>query len=542
MGVAILAAVLKSHGYEVQILDLNLWMLRTAQVFGRGGMSFDYKNNLQWRLRTTLLTFQPDIVGVSVMFTMQHEAMKQILAFCKKGGYRTMAGGVHVSNAPEMILTECKGVLDYLCLYESERSLPALLNAINFGTATAWHEVGQVIENFPMSHVPYEKRLMPEAKDIPAPDYCGIELADYEDAGQVGTYRFLRERTVRASSSLSTRGCRAKCTFCSVRSFNGPGVRKREVEAVVDEIQSFCEKDGIGHITWLDDDLLFDRRRALALFNEITARRLAITWDASNGLIAAAIDAELLDAMVASGCVGFNLGIESGSPEILRSVKKPGTVERYLQCAELLKKYPQLFVKAFMILGFLGETLKQIKQSVDLVLQMGVDWSAWQTLNPLPSTEIFRSMADQGLLEDGKETNGRGFMAGIFSSLNQRAREEAQKADASQFFDLLSGNDLDHVPDKADLADLWFIADYRSNYFPIFDMAPGPKLENKRKMLLDVCDRVTKDNPLGNYFLSVIEMKGGDLDAAHFRARECQKFLNESEYWQRRFETLGIEA
>lgn len=527
-GCAVLAAAVKRVGYEAQILDLNLVLLRT--------------HNYKWiRLKAlaTIEDFAPDLICISVMFTMQHRIALDIAKRCKEWGYRVMMGGVHVTNAIEDVMRDAGDSVDYFGLYESERSLPVFLDYLN--GKRGYDEVGQVIVNTPLPrYVTFSKRLTPEADDIPEPDYCGLALAEYEKVGQVGTYRFLRGRDRPAASALSNRGCRAKCTFCSVRYFNGPGVRKLDVEAVIAEIRHLYERD-VRHITWLDDDLLFDSARAMRLFDGIANLKLDLTWDASNGLIAAAITEPLLDAMVASGCVGFNLGIESGSPEILRKVKKPGTVEKYLQCAELLKKHPQLFVKAFLILAVPGETLKQVKQTVDLCLKMGLDWHAIQLYQPLKSTELYRNMADQGFGEDGMSTDGRAFTAGVFSSLNQRTREERERTSAATFFDALSSDDLGRIPDKSELPDLWFLCDYKTNYEPIFGMDPGPKLDNKEKMLVDVCDRVTKDNPLGNYFLAVIADKKGDATERTQRMCMAMAYLNSSAYWQRRFEVLGIE-
>ena len=70
------------------------------------------------------------------------------------------------------------------------------------------------------------------------------------------------------------------------------------------------ENYGINHITWLDDDLLFDRDRTLNLFNEIIRNNLNVTRDASNGLIASAavVQPELIDAAEKSGCIGAYFG------------------------------------------------------------------------------------------------------------------------------------------------------------------------------------------------------------------------------------------
>jgi hypothetical protein len=66
---------------------------------------------------------------------------------------------------------------------------------------------------------------------------------------------------------------------------------------------------GVRHFEWLDDDLLYDKDKALNLFNEISARLPNATWCANNGLIAAAISENLLESMEKSGCQGFTVGL-----------------------------------------------------------------------------------------------------------------------------------------------------------------------------------------------------------------------------------------
>ena len=534
-GIATLAGNLKASGYQADICDLNAYILKHSL----SPWSCDFRYG-DWRdyLEAAVKMSLPDIVGVSVMFTMQHGPLVEIVRECGRHRKPVIVGGVHPTNAREFILNDCPDI-DILGLYECDKALPIFFDAVN--GKRDWSEVGQIVVRTGAGPVELGgERMSPNTEDLVAPDYCGIDLGVYESMGQVGTYGFLRDRDRKASSVLSTRGCRAKCSFCSVRHFNGPGVRTREVQSVLDEIKSLYENHGIRHITWLDDDLLSGKRRALALFKGMAEMSLDITWDASNGLIAAAIDEEILDAMVESGCVGFNLGVESGSPEILRSVHKPGTVERFLRCAELLKKYPQLFVKGFWIIGFMKETLRQIKQSVELSIAMGLDWSAIQLLQPLASTELFQNMADQGFLQDGMNTEGRGFTAGVFSSLNQRTREEAEKVKAADFFDILAESDLDTVPSKESLPDLWFLVDFKMNYEPIYNMIHPVKLRHRRLMLKDVADRITKDNPLANYFLGLVEEKLGDLGEASRRREIAGTYLGQSAYWQSRFSTLHL--
>ena len=85
----------------------------------------------------------------------------------------------------------------------------------------------------------------------------------------VGAFYALLEPEAKFSTALSNRGCRAQCTFCSVRHFNGKGVRRRSVQSVIDELLVLRHEYGIDHVMWLDDDFLYDRRESLELFNEM---------------------------------------------------------------------------------------------------------------------------------------------------------------------------------------------------------------------------------------------------------------------------------
>ena len=76
---------------------------------------------------------------------------------------------------------------------------------------------------------------------------------------------------------MSNRGCRAQCTFCNVRIFNGVGVRQRSLKSVEEELYLLKNKYGIDHISWLDDDLLKDENRAIELFNMMVKKKLQKT-------------------------------------------------------------------------------------------------------------------------------------------------------------------------------------------------------------------------------------------------------------------------
>lgn len=71
---------------------------------------------------------------------------------------------------------------------------------------------------------------------------------------------------------------------------------------------------------------------------------------------------EIAEACKESGCYEIASGIESGSPTVLRNIRKPATVEintRFVRVA----KQAGLRVKAFLIVGLPGESWSTIKET-----------------------------------------------------------------------------------------------------------------------------------------------------------------------------------
>ena len=97
-------------------------------------------------------------------------------------------------------------------------------------------------------------------------------------------------------------------------------------------------------------------------------------WDATNGLIAASCDEDVVAAMAASGCIAVNIGMESGNPKILRQIRKPGTIDSFLRAAEVFRKFENIHACVLLMLGFPGETLRMIQDTINVARQMDLDW------------------------------------------------------------------------------------------------------------------------------------------------------------------------
>ena len=537
----ILNTVLKKNNYNSSITDLNF------EVFNYIYNNKNCKSNElteKWKsvLKKKLTDHKVDIVGVSCTFTMNHENMIEIFDEVKKfdKSIITIAGGVHVSNATEFVLKEGKNI-DFAVTYEAEKSFVNFLDFINGKISSQPYQVSTIL-NEKLYQV--SDRKNPEGNELNAiPDYDEIDISKLTELGEIGTFRYWRPRNSKGSAVLSNKGCRARCSFCSVRNFNGKGVRAKSIQTVIDELKGLKENYGINHITWLDDDLLYDTDRTLNLFNEIIRNNLNVTWDASNGLIASAAVAhpELIDAAEKSGCIGAYFGIESGNDQILKKIYKPSGIKHYLKLGELMNKHEKIFTRGFLIIGFPDETLSQVLDTIDISKKMALDRYTVQLLTPLPSTDIYDQMVEVGKVEKDKlNLDGEGFtMFSVRESERQRKIEEKNKRDNSDFINLLNANH-NHVPTQKELNDLWFLTDYEINYKPIINQNNSNKLKKLEYFLTDVSDRMTRDNPLSNYFLSIIKKKLNKNSEAKNRMSLVHKYLEKSNHWKQRFKTLNL--
>jgi len=537
-GCGILARQIKFHGYKPEIIDLNFHLLHMVY---EDLANFNYRI-WQKKLAEKIQAFQPDFIGISVMFTIAHKSMVEVCQFIKKKhpGIPIIVGGVYVSNDLENVLRACPDI-DFGIFYEGDVAFPDFIDVINGKLPIEKISQIAILEN--NEFVSTKERVRPDLSNLNTqPDYLDLPIGDYSKYGSLGAYNFLRGDR-QAGTAQSNRGSRGRCTFCSVRKFNGLGVRARDVKSVVDEIQFLYETYGITHIMWLDDDLFYKEKRAINLFNEIVKRNLKITWDASNGVIASAITPGLLAAVAESGCIGLHLGIESGNPEILKTIRKPGTVKHFRRAKELLDQYPQIFVKGFLIIGFPNETLGQMMDTVNLARELEFHWYPLQHLSPLPNTDITLSMIEQGLISE-KDVSPR-FQGGTAGSKSAgggslRQRELSEKRIAKHFENIFEMRNLDYVPNSHESSDLWFVVDYKINYEKLLHINHPIKVFNIAKMLRQITDEYTVENSMGNLFMAVLEQKLGHHEEGKRRLALAEQYLKESAYWRKRYEVLGM--
>lgn len=535
-GFGVLRTELLRRGYMAEILDTNFDL--QAELRKRKH-NFEYDVWKEW-VRDRIIAFKPDLVGLTCMFTVTYREMRRIAEFIKSNwpNLPVIAGGVHVTSASQLIFKDCSSI-DLISLYEGNTSFGDLVDFTNGRIgADKLTQLASMIDGKYLAIT--ERAPKTETSVNIIPDYQDLKIADYSRFGRIGQYHWLWREGVMAGTSLSTIGCRAQCTFCSVRSFNGRGVTTRSISNVVDELEQLRDRYGIRHFMWLDDDLLYDARRAIKLFDEMTKRKLGMTWDASNGIIASAMTEAIAESAAASGCIALSIGIESGNAEILKSVKKPSGLRHFYRCAEILKSHPQIFAKGLLMVGFPGETIGMMQDTVKLGVDIDLNWYTIQPLNFIPGVEITNHALIAGVVTEKQMLDGteRPFLG---ATGRQKGREQAERTEALQFVNLLEGNP-ERIPSRDEIKDIWMVMDWKVNYERLLALHDLIKLEMLEKLFINICDHTYHTNALGNLYFAIIQLKLGRLEEARKRLALARRYSFEVAYWRKRFEVLELDG
>lgn len=532
-GLALLATVLREEGVEPRICNLNHHVLEACQKVGREA-EFDLEHIWRRELTRQLEDFQPELVVLTCMFSMTeisfHAVARQVIA----AGIPLAVGGVHVSCNIDQVFAATPAI-DLAILREGENALQRLVKVIR-GELDG-DQLGQLVVNGDAKRIVCERDLRPSAEEfdrLPAWDLIGGE--DYARYGVVGAFYCFKPPQTRFATAMTARGCRGRCAFCSVNKFNGRGVRQRRIEAIADELELLNREYGVGHIMWLDDDLFFDHKRAVALFREIADRKLDLTWDATNGVVAGSCTEEVIAAAADSGCIAVNIGMESGHPDILRSVNKPARIKDFLKAADVLRKYERIHASVFLMIGFPGETMEMIMETVRVARQMDLDWYRISQLQPLPNTPLYESMVEQGLIQqvDGKELR---FNGGAFG--RQADIEQGRTLSTASFREAFANIALDQVPSAEQLTDIWFYMNYHLNFRRIFHETRPEKLRQLNLHLNTLADLISPENGFSLYFLGFLQHRQTGRIDPRLIAR-LRRRLKTSAYWSDRLASFGL--
>jgi anaerobic magnesium-protoporphyrin IX monomethyl ester cyclase len=203
----------------------------------------------------------------------------------------------------------------------------------------------------------------------------------------------------------ASRGCPHRCTFCSQWRFWRGKCRTKSPKRIVDEME-YCYREFGSRFLWLTDDNLGLGERTNVLCDELISRGLSdeVMWFMQARCDDICNNQDVLPKLRKAGSLWVLTGIESHSPETLKSFQKNISPESAKQAISLLKRN-DIFSQATLIIGERSDSHDSIAKLREFINDVDPDLAIFMVLTPFPGTELFEAAQRNGWIEDKNWAN-----------------------------------------------------------------------------------------------------------------------------------------
>ena len=395
IGLAYVAAVLEQRGIDVGIVDAV--GEAPAQILPNAGSRHFVRVGLTDEEIIARVPADTTVLGVSCMFSEEWPFTRSIIEALRLAfpNVPIVAGGEHITAAPELSMRECRAI-DACVLGEGEETFAELLETLGAGgsiegvAGLAYLEDGTFRRNAP-------RRRMREIDAIPWPAWHLVPLANYLDNGHgFGIGR------IRSYPILASRGCPFECTFCSNPEMWTTRWYARDPEDVLDEMGWALETYGVKNFDFYDLTAIVRKDWIQQFCTRLIERGYKTSWQLPTGTRSEALTDDILPLLYESGCRYLVYAPESGSPGVLKRIKKKVHLDRMKRSMREAVE-AGLTVKCNFVVGFPGETRSELWETVRFCYQLaavGIHDVNVGPFCPYPGSELFDQLRSEGLIPD----------------------------------------------------------------------------------------------------------------------------------------------
>ena len=416
-GPGILAAICRMYGAEPYILDLNAYRIKDEESANRGLVSGRYLT-LEETERLIIAHLSKagdqDVIAFSGMITTLkwQENVAKIIRRHQPDTFIVSGNGL----ATEIKRGLFKWIPELDAIARSEGDdvilsiLQDALHIKNYGIEHAY-KTGKLSKSY-IGEYEGRPRFQYEGdrpKDLDAIPYAALDLLESDPYGVNILEQYITTPVwgvaannssatsfsmKRSLTSVSSRGCPYACAFCYRGAQGERNYGMRSSEHIARQIRGYVDKYDLDFIGFPDDNFAVDKRRIkrmVPVFKEYELDK--VRWGTHTRMDEA--DARLED-MSASGCVYIGFGAESASDRVLKLMNKGGFILRNgmedIKVHGKTYSFPKTMTNAIRncyntnihpnctwIMGYPGETLKDLKVSIAFILWQQEYWSRLHT-------------------------------------------------------------------------------------------------------------------------------------------------------------------
>ncbi|UCE23477.1 MAG: B12-binding domain-containing radical SAM protein [Candidatus Zixiibacteriota bacterium] len=385
MGPAVLANFLMGKGHEVLVYDADhidsdvsfnySQMLRAFEDY-RSHVN-DLSHQVYRQIADMVKDFAPDVVGISCMSVKVPAALASAETVKDNIDVPVVCGGPHATKLPEHLLKS--PYVNYVIRESGLASFDLLVDQLAGSESMepgkipnlSYNSDGKNIVHNPVSHREWESMSWYPARGaLKAP-------------GQYGPHDM--------SMIMASIGCPFECQFCA-RTFDDQLVHRR-VENICTEIEELVNNHGVDFLHFKDDTMGTNKSRLRDICEIIAANDAISGWECLTRIDVA--DDEALTLLKGSKCLRVKVGVESGSPAVLKQLNKRITPEDVIDFSSRAKKH-DLPWSAFYMIGLPDETPDDILLTLNLIEKSRPNHVSMSIFTPYPGSHMYDQLMREG--------------------------------------------------------------------------------------------------------------------------------------------------
>lgn len=347
-----------------------------------------------------------DLAMIGGMMAQQKDTLR-LIDVCREHDVPVVIGGPDASSSPHVY-----ALADFLVAGEAEN----------------------VIEQFVAAWQHGERKGVFKAEGIGDVDVTKVPIPRF-DLLKFDSYLYI--------GIQFSRGCPFSCEFCDIIELYGRRPRAKTNDQMLAEIEALYRLGYRGHLDFVDDNLIGNKKAVKAFLPELIAWQKAHGYPFVFGTEASlniADDPALLALMRDANFFGFFCGIESPDTDTLVHMSKKQNIKRKIsESISKIYEYGMLVWPGFIV-GFDTEKGSVADALMECYEEAALPMSYLNLLCALPNTQLTRRLEEEGRLhtnvgiEEGRRQ--KGFQVGGLNFTTLRPRADILK-DFSEILDRL---------------------------------------------------------------------------------------------------------
>lgn len=392
------AAILLQKGYEVKLRD------------------YQTEGDTKEKLLADMEEFKPDLIMMSITNTTIFDDLKLIGELKSKfSPVVVLKGALFYDPEKEMLDMLDLSSVDYLIGGEVDFAIGEIADLALKNIGNAADILSILYRN---SDGEFVKTKFHEWDE-------DLDSRPFPARALMNNSLYLRPDTDEPMATIQTaRGCPSACVFCLTPVISGTCVRFRSPQNVMDELTECYNVHHIRNFFFKADTFTINaawvKEMCELIINSPLCGKIAFTANSRVN----PLTKETLELMKKAGCFMVAFGFESGSDEMLKTLRKGTTVELNLRAAKWCHEVGLPFW-GFYVIGFPWENKEHILATKKMIMQQKPDFIEVKMALPFYGTPLYDAAKEFGLLAESPL--GSDFFHSAMKGTKYLSQEEVEK-------------------------------------------------------------------------------------------------------------------